>query len=518
MATVPHNEQKPGIAHAVTRWVMVLIASFAIVMAILLATNWPFTKTKIIQRLEHFSSCEVEVSRFEKEYFPHPGYVAEGIKFTRRSNGKPVQMAFVKRMYARASWAALMTFTHRLSQLRIEGLHVFIPAPVPRAIPFYSDMKDKTTISVLTADGTLLDIASRQPGGGLLRFEFHTLELKEVKKEKSIALNTVLRIPKPPGELRVLAHFGPFEKDRLSKMPLSGSYELRNTDLGSMEAIGGELASNGSFKGPLSRCDVHGKVSIHNFEVRKVHHPVDLNGDFDTQVDGMHGNLILTSTNLSFLGTKLEARGEIQSDPGQHGKIESLKIVSEHARVEDLLRMFSKALPPAMSGPITLHTNVVLPPGPGQFLKKIRMDGAFKISEGRFLNTRTQANVDKLSRRARGKSAKTIDAAEEEMPSTFEAAVQVRQGTATLSNAEFKTVGATATGHGTYNLLTQEIDLRGKLAMQASLSKAAGGIKSVLLVPLDPFFKKPGAGAVVPIHGTGTYSHPSFHVSLKGEK
>jgi hypothetical protein len=82
----------------------------------------------------------------------------------------------------------------------------------------------------------------------------------------------------------------------------------------------------------------------------------------------------------------------------------------------------------------------------------------------------------------------------------------------------FTTPGATARGGGTYSLLNKRIDLHGKLAMQASLSKAAGGIKSLLLLPLDPFFKKKNAGAVLPVKITGTYSHPTFGVSLTGGK
>jgi hypothetical protein len=51
--------------------------------------------------------------------------------------------------------------------------------------------------------------------------------------------------------------------------------------------------------------------------------------------------------------------------------------------------------------------------------------------------------------------------------------------------------------------------------MDASLSKAASGVKSLLLIPLDPFFKKRGAGAVVPVRVMGTYSHPRFKASLR---
>jgi hypothetical protein len=146
------------------------------------------------------------------------------------------------------------------------------------------------------------------------------------------------------------------------------------------------------------------------------------------------------------------------------------------------------------------------------------LNGAFKIPEAEFLHSKTQTSVNKLSNRARGHKPKDEEVTAEQIPSSFDAQVAVKNGTATLSHAEFRTLGAAASGEGTYNLLTQQIDLRGKLAIQASLSKAAGGFKSLFLIPLNPFFKKGNAGAVLPIHVTGTYSHPAFRISLTGRK
>ena len=48
------------------------------------------------------------------------------------------------------------------------------------------------------------------------------------------------------------------------------------------------------------------------------------------------------------------------------------------------------------------------------------------------------------------------------------------------------------------------------------LSKAAGGgFASLLLKPFDPLFKKPHAGAVIPIKITGTREKPEFGLDVK---
>jgi hypothetical protein len=242
---------------------------------------------------------------------------------------------------------------------------------------------------------------------------------------------------------------------------------------------------------------------------------VDLSARFETTVNGLRGDVVLRSATVHYLGTELDASGTVQSAEGQNGKTESIAVRSNGARVEDLLTLFAKSEPPPLRGPIELHAEVVVPPTDVEFLKRMQLKGEFRITQAEFLHAATQRNVNKLSDRARGASSDPQTVGNQEMPSTFTAQVVTRGGVAWLSKADFETPGADASGAGTFNLLTDAINLHGKLAIQASLSKAAGGVKSMLLLPLDPFFKKDGAGAVVPIQVSGTYSHPKFHVSLR---
>jgi hypothetical protein len=71
---------------------------------------------------------------------------------------------------------------------------------------------------------------------------------------------------------------------------------------------------------------------------------------------------------------------------------------------------------------------------------------------------------------------------------------------------------------GTYNLVNERINLHGLLYMQAKLSNATSGIKSFLLKALGPFLKSNHRGEVVPVSITGTYQHPSYHVSPQSKK
>jgi len=184
------------------------------------------------------------------------------------------------------------------------------------------------------------------------------------------------------------------------------------------------------------------------------------------------------------------------------------------ARVEDLLRLVVKANRPPLNGALSMHAHVVLPPKQEAFLKRVQLQGDFTINSAVFTKRTTEQKLNELSSRARGKKKAKVAGGSEAIAAELKSDVKLQSGIATLSEALFAVPGAVASGGGTYNLLNEAIDLHGGLAMRATLSKAAGGIKSVVLIPLDPFFKKHGAGAVVPVRITGTYSHPVFKVSL----
>ena len=62
---------------------------------------------------------------------------------------------------------------------------------------------------------------------------------------------------------------------------------------------------------------------------------------------------------------------------------------------------------------------------------------------------------------------------------------------------------------------SEMLDFRGRLSMQAKLSEVAGGgVKGFFLKAFDPFFKKPGAGMVLPIKIAGTRNDPKFGLDM----
>jgi hypothetical protein len=79
----------------------------------------------------------------------------------------------------------------------------------------------------------------------------------------------------------------------------------------------------------------------------------------------------------------------------------------------------------------------------------------------------------------------------------------------------FSVPGAAVELAGRYGLRDERIDFRGRLKMQATLSQVAGGgVKGFFLKAFDPFFRKPGAGLVLPIKIQGTRSDPKFGLDM----
>jgi hypothetical protein len=166
-----------------------------------------------------------------------------------------------------------------------------------------------------------------------------------------------------------------------------------------------------------------------------------------------------------------------------------------------------------MSGPINFRAQVTFHSDQHPFLKAVNLRGNFSITEGRFTAPDTQQSVESLSARARGikntsdKPAETVDPA-------LTASVSLSGGVAKFSEVSLEIPGARALMNGTFNVLNEKVDFHGTLKTAVELSDTTHGIKSILLKPLDPLFKRKHAGAAIPVEMTGTYSQPHFGMEI----
>jgi hypothetical protein len=512
---------------AITGWCLLFVAG---VLAVLLAHRWPFTRDQLAKALQAQSDSAVQMASFRQTYFPHPGCVAEQVVIAEAQNHGTAPLISIRRLTVEGSYPGLLF--HRVSRIRAEGLHLTVPppaqrnagaAPLPMATP---SATSGVTIGEIIADGSVVEFAVNERRKQPVVFEIANLSLHDVADNRPLLFEARVRNPKPPGDIQVKGSLGPWKSGDAGQSPISGNYTFEHADLGVFHGIAGTLSASGKFNGVLEHIDVEGTTHVPDFQVVKAAHPLDLGTQFHAVVNGRNGDVALDPVRAHFAKTNIVGEGDVVGASGQQGKTLSILLTSQAGRVQDLLRMFVRADPPPMSGPITFRARALLPPEQRPFLKKVRLEGDFGIVGAKYAGAHTQRSVDILSARARGQADKIEDDQEadkkngtdktdqdlEHVISNVKGHVVLQNAVANFTHLSFDVPGAAAQVDGTYDLLTEKIDMKGIVRLDTKLSKATTGVKSFLLKIVQPRTNQKNQGSLVSVRITGTYGHPSFVV------
>jgi hypothetical protein len=337
------------------------------------------------------------------------------------------------------------------------------------------------------------------------------LTLNSVADDRPMSFHVALLNPKPPGEILADGQFGPLQPRNVGQTFLSASYLFQGADLGVFPGIRGTLSSPGKFSGVLERIEIEGKTDVPDFRVKRIEHAVHLKTQFHAIVNGMNGDVALQSVHAQFERSSVVSQGEVAKKAGSVGKTVSLGATESQGRIEDWLRLLSKADRPALTGAMNFRAQIQVPPGKGHFLQRVNLRGDFGIDAASFSRPTTQEKVDSLSQLAQGEKTSDDPASVVE---NLKGEVVLNDAIATFSDLSFSVPEAFARLHGTYGILTSQIDLHGTLRVDHKLSKGSKGVKLVLLKSIEPFLKKKNAGEIVPIKIGGTFSHPSYGLDV----
>jgi hypothetical protein len=471
---------------------------------------WPFAQIRVMQDLREASDSQVQIRAFHQTYFPAPGCILEGVLFRRGSaDAKP--LVTIEKLTILGTYPGLLA--RRVSRITAEGLRISIP-PFGTAEPFHTT-PSKIAVDEIVANGSAIEFAVRDPAKPSLRFEIREALLRDVGWTGPLTYQVKVHNPEPPGEVRARGKFGVWNQNDPGETPISGNYNFDQADLSVYPGIAGKLSSTGKFSGKLAHIDISGVTDTPDFEVKSGGHPVRLTTEFSAYVDAIHGDIFLQRVRADFLKTRLVAQGSVAGSSGGNGKTALIDLSASNARIEDFLRLFVSAGRAPMSGSVTLHSRVEIPPGDREFLKKVKLQAGFGVAGGTFSDPSTQLGVDKLSAGARGEKNQDDP---ETVLTGLKGHVNVLAGTARLSDLSFGIPGAAARIHGTYNLISYKIDLRGQMSVDSQISKTTSGPKAFLLKMMNPFFKKNRKGEVVPIRISGTYGHPTFGLDLDDKR
>jgi len=472
---------------------------------------------------ERFDST-VTIGRLRVTLLPIASVSADNvvIQYHHRSDVPP--LIKIRRFTARTDIPSIFGDVRQIHLVKLEGLEIRIPSGTLRHEQFAKDDDSDTgnalqptddsgnsmpfLISEISADGTLLEILPKKEGAEPLDFEIKQLKLRSVGPHRPMAFVANLMNAKPPGLIQTEGQFGPWQKQEPSATRVSGKYVFRDADLGVFKGISGTLASTGDYQGELDSIEVRGTTDTPNFQVGRGS-PVRLQTTFNALVDGTSGDTFLRPVEASFLNSSFVCRGGIAGTPGVKGKTVSLDVVSKEARIQDMLALVVQSKNSLMMGKMTFQSKFLLPPGDQEVLDKLYLKGKFNLSGARFTNASVQDKIDTLSNRGRG-IKKDSPQAGDDIASHFAANFTLRRATLSLSALSFSVPGAHVRLNGHYGLKSEALDFHGHIRLRATLSHMVSGWKSLLLKPVDPFFKKDGAGAVLPISITGTKSDPHY--------
>ena len=123
----------------------------------------------------------------------------------------------------------------------------------------------------------------------------------------------------------------------------------------------------------------------------------ELRTQFRAQVNGQNGDTLLHQVVANFLKTTVSAQGTVAGEGTQPGKTASLDLTANEGRIQDILLLFTRAERAPMSGIISFHAKVSIPPGSRPFLQKVELQGDFGINAGTFSNSNTQEGVNHMS-------------------------------------------------------------------------------------------------------------------------
>lgn len=438
----------------------------------------------------------------------------EGDDLTMRRPGSQDILFSLKKFAFQVDLGTVLEEKPIVKTVAIDGMIINVPPKGKRNLSTAPEDKGNSEsgskvpvkIEDVQITSAVLSILPKDPQKKPLVFDIAKLHLKAAPNTTAMNYEASLTNPKPPGQIDSNGSFGPWAADEPSDTPLQGHYVFKNANLGVFKGIAGILQSTGEFEGTLSSINTRGVAKVPDFRLSISGNPVPLVTHFEALVDGTNGNTVLRPVRATLGSSNFTTSGGIIKHEGDRRRSISLDVNMPNADMRDILRLATKGSP-FMEGRLNLKTKLDIPPLSGKVREKLRLNGKFAITDGRFLKSTIQDQIDSLSRRGQGQpSNEGID----QVVSGMSGAFHLENEKLTFSSLKFGVPGADVSLAGLYNMHLDELDFHGKLRLKAKVSQTMTGWKRWALKPVDPFFAKEGAGTVLPIQVVGTSKQPKF--------
>ena len=401
--------------------------------------------------------------------------------------------------------------------VKVRGMVISVP---PREMRQQAPEREKHTgkikivVDEIDCDDSKLIIGTAKPDKDPKEFDLKHIVMHNVGPNDPWRYDATLVNAVPTGDIHAVGTFGPWVNESPGDSTVTGKYTFDRADLNTIKGIGGILSSVGEFTGQLNRIVVDGTTETPDFSLDTAKHPVPLHTKFHAIVDGTSGDTYLQPVEAKLGQSDFTCTGAIVNVKGQ-GHIIDVEANVPNGRIQDFLELAVKTKPVLMTGRLNMKTKLHIRPGDERVIEKMALRGGFRLRSIHFTNPEWQDKVDMLSLRAQGEP-KLAKPGAEDVSSVMTGQFGMGNGRLQFDKLLYSLPGADVNLAGVYSLDGNDLDFSGKVRTKAALSQMVSTRwKSWLLKPVDPFFRKNGAGAEIPIKISGTRGAPKFGLDLK---
>ncbi len=499
---------------------LIAVAVLGVIGEVMLHRAMPILKGRVIETLSTRFNSQVELDGFDVSLVKGLEVSGRGLRIFPEDEvvaaGATEPLIALAHFSFHADWMGLFKKPMHVGTVHVTGMAIHIPPREMRAqAPKGQRRIGHITIVVdeIVCDDSKLVIGTVKPDKEPLDFELSHIVMRDVGPTRPWDYDATLVNATPTGDIHAKGRFGPWNNDSPGDSTVTGHYTFDHADLNTIKGIGGILSSVGEFTGQLDNIVVDGTTETPDFSVDTANHAMPLHTKFHAIVDGTSGDTYLQPVDARLGESDFTCRGAVINVKGK-GHFIDLDVTVPNGRIQDFLQLAVKTKPVVMMGRLTMKAKLHIPPGKESVTRKIGLQSGFTLRQIHFTNPEVQDKVDMLSLRAQGDPKDAKPGAEDvhsEMVGKF---VKV-DDTLKFSKLDYTLPGATMGLTGEYSLDGERFEFGGKVRTDAKVSQmVASKWKSILLKPVDPFFKKDGAGAEIPVKVSGTRSAPKFGLDL----
>ena len=471
---------------------LIAVVVLAVIGEVMVGRAVPILKGRVIETLSTRFNSRVELDGLDVSVVKGLEVSGNGLRIFPEDEvvaaGATEPLIALGRFSFHANLAGLFEKPMRVGTVHVTGMAIHIPPREMRAQAPKGQRhigKIKIVVDEIVFEDSKLVLGTLKPDKEPKNFEMSRIVMRDVGPTRPWDYGATLVNAIPKGDIHATGTFGPWNNDSPGDSAVTGHYTFDHADLNTIKGIGGILSSMGEFAGQLD----------------------------NSVVDGTNGDTYLQPVEARLGESDFTCSGAVINVKGK-GHIIDLDVTVPNGRIQDFLQLGVKTTPVVMTGRLAMKTKLHIPPGKESVTRKIGLKGGFTLRQIHFTNPEVEDKVDMLSLRAQG-HAKDAKPGAEDVHSQMAGQFVLGGGKLNFSKLDYTLPGATVALTGEYSLDGERFEFAGKVRTDAKVSQmVASKWKSLMLKPVDPFFKKNGAGAEIPVKVSGTKSSPKFGLDL----